>query len=267
MVRLRSNAAAEAPDQGNGDASLETIEVRLKEAEEENTRLQRLAEYRSMFLSRLGHELRTPLTSILGFAEILISQEELTDSQRGFCERIQNSAHQLSAILNQLSDLTRLEKGKCELVLEELSIDELLRDSCTALSLQARKQAVELHHQTGSNVSLIVSDRVKLRQVVYNFIVYAIARSPRDAQVIVQAGENANGILITIADEGTPLAASANLGELDLSDNCSGYSELGLALARQSVELLGASLTFENRASRGLLISILLPLAAVEPPT
>jgi signal transduction histidine kinase len=60
-------------------------------------------------MAHLAHELRTPLTSILGFSEILLSQEKLTDAQRNFCERIQNSAHQLQRSLNQLAELSRLD--------------------------------------------------------------------------------------------------------------------------------------------------------------
>lgn len=60
-------------------------------------------------MAHLGHELRTPLTSILGFSEILLSQEQLTDAQRNFCERIQNSAQQLQRTLNHMADLSRMD--------------------------------------------------------------------------------------------------------------------------------------------------------------
>jgi signal transduction histidine kinase len=60
-------------------------------------------------MAHLAHELRTPLTSILGFSEIMLSQEELSDAQRNFCERIQNSAHQLQQTLNELAELSRTE--------------------------------------------------------------------------------------------------------------------------------------------------------------
>jgi len=60
-------------------------------------------------MAHLAHELRTPLTSILGFSEILLSQEELTDAQRNFCERIQSSAQQLQRTLNDLAELSRSE--------------------------------------------------------------------------------------------------------------------------------------------------------------
>src|SRR3979411_1376288 len=104
------------------DSSLDDLRRQKTILEQQNQKLQQVAEYRSAFLARLSHELRTPLTSILGFSEILLTQEELTEAQRSFCERIQNSARQLQASLNQLSDLSRLEAGRSELQREEFSL-------------------------------------------------------------------------------------------------------------------------------------------------
>src|SRR2546423_14761240 len=81
----------------------------LEQLKEENRKLLDLAEWRSASMAHLAHELRTPLTSILGFSEILLSQEQLTDAQRNFCERIQNSAQQLQRTLNHLADLSRMD--------------------------------------------------------------------------------------------------------------------------------------------------------------
>jgi signal transduction histidine kinase len=88
------------------DSALQRINAELAE---QNRKLRELFEQRSASLSHLSHELRTPLTSILGFAEILLSQEQLTPAQRNFCERIQNSAHQLQHTLSQLSEVSRVE--------------------------------------------------------------------------------------------------------------------------------------------------------------
>ena len=81
----------------------------LDQLKEENQKLRDLAEWRSATMAHLGHELRTPLTSILGFSEILLSQEQLTDAQRNFCERIQTSAQQLQRTLNHMADLSRMD--------------------------------------------------------------------------------------------------------------------------------------------------------------
>jgi len=269
MARSRSNAVAHAAENDArviDDASVDDLRQRVAALEEEKQKLQQLVEYRSMFLSRLAHELRTPLTSILGFSEILISQERLTETQQGFCKRIQNSAQQLQLTLNQLADLARLESGRSKLQREEFSLEDLLRESCAALARQARKQDVRLSYEAPSELPPIVSDRIKLGQVVYNFIAYAIARSPEAAQVTIAAKEEARGFQIRIEDEGELIADAARF-EMDLTRGRAGCSELGLAIAKQNVDLLGASLKIQNRPSRGLQISIFLPAVAPDTPT
>ena len=91
-------------------------ELRLRNAalEKENMELRLEARARAANLAGIAHELRTPLTSILGFSEILLGQEHLTEAQRGFCERIQNSAQQLRASLNRLSELYRRQGARSE---------------------------------------------------------------------------------------------------------------------------------------------------------
>ena len=91
------------------DSSIELLEKVNADLKEQNRKLRELAEHRSASIAHLAHELRTPLTSIIGFSEILLTQEALTDAQRNFCERIQNSAHQLQDSLVELGELSRLE--------------------------------------------------------------------------------------------------------------------------------------------------------------
>jgi signal transduction histidine kinase len=108
MASTNSRGAAPAKRRNSRTTNLSITEeaARLKE---QNQQLLDLTEWRSASIAHLAHELRTPLTSILGFSEILLSQEELSDSQRNFCERIQNSAHQLQRTLNELAELSRTE--------------------------------------------------------------------------------------------------------------------------------------------------------------
>ncbi|HEX3145744.1 MAG TPA: histidine kinase dimerization/phospho-acceptor domain-containing protein [Pyrinomonadaceae bacterium] len=105
-VNSRSVAATKRRRSTQDGNSLEDENARLKA---QNRELLDLTEWRSASMAHLAHELRTPLTSILGFSEILLSQEELSESQRNFCERIQNSAQQLQRTLTELSELSRVE--------------------------------------------------------------------------------------------------------------------------------------------------------------
>src|ERR1051326_538283 len=101
-----SDSVGSAPEVTPSPSS-EALDERIAALESENLKLRGLAEHHSASVSHLTHELRSPLTSILGFAEIMLSQEKLTDAQRNFCERIQSSAKQLQRTLNQLSELSR----------------------------------------------------------------------------------------------------------------------------------------------------------------
>lgn len=207
--------------------------------------LQQTTKYRSLFLARLAHELRTPLTSILGFAEIMLSQEKLTDAQRGFCERIQSSAHQLQSSLNQLSDLARLEAGQTKLSEERIALDETLRDVLPALARSAEKRRVRLRSAAADDLPIVTSDRARVRLVIYNLLAHAISRSPEGAVVMAEAKAVPDGVAISITDSGDPIAHPARIGILDADDN-SNTGELGLSIARQNVEILGGSITASN---------------------
>ena len=232
----------------------------IESLEKENQELRRTNKYHSLFLSRLAHELRTPLTSILGFSEIMLSQEKLTDAQRGFCERIQSSAQQLQASLNQLSDLARLESGQTHLASDKISIAETVRDVLPALARSAEKKRLKLVFDAGEDLPLLISDASRVRQVIYNVLSHAIYRSPDAATITVRANAASEGVVISIRDSGDPVSQPSRIGILDADDNSS-TGELGLLIARQNLEILGGSISAGNFES-GVELLIHLPLHA-----
>ncbi len=242
---------------------------RGRELESVNRELRHVAHYRSLFLARMSHELRTPLTSMLGFAEILVDYEKLTDTQRRFCEKIQSSGMQLQTSLNQLVDLSRLEAGQSELFLHEFSLREALRESCAAVSRLAHKQRVQIDCQPSAELSTIVSDEGKLRQVLYNFFAHAISRSPAEQSVKVRAEPQTPArFLITIEDEGErPRDLSRIFEPIDItapSQEATSMNELGLVIARRLIDVLGGTVHLDNSAPRGLKVSIELPARPTE---
>ncbi|HEV3468195.1 MAG TPA: HAMP domain-containing sensor histidine kinase [Pyrinomonadaceae bacterium] len=232
--------------------------------EEANRELQRVSRYRSLFLARMSHELRTPLTSILGFAEILLDHEDLTGSQRRFCEKIQSSGFQLQASLNQLVDLSRLEAGQTELFLHEFSLRETLRESCAAVARLAQKQGVKLECASAPEVGGLLSDEGKLRQVLYNFLAFAIGRSPAGGRVTVTAAPaDGERLRVEISDQGEPLTDPAHLFDpVDVdapSERGTNMNELGLAIAHRLLHALGGHVTLRDAEPRGLHVTLNLP--------
>ncbi len=257
-----SETASEENTNERVEILIDALKQRSSELEEANRELRRVSHYRSLFLARMSHELRTPLTSILGFSEILLDQEQLTEPQRRFCQKIQDSGLQLQSRLNQLVDLSRIEAGQTELFLQEFSLRETLRDSCAAVARQAQKQQVKLDYELASDITTIVSDQGKLRQILFNFISWAVSRSPADQSVKVSARVDEPALLsIQIEDSGEPLKNLANV--FDPEENSSSgevnINELGIIIGRRLIELMAGNVALRNRDSNGLEITITVP--------
>src|SRR5262249_20432616 len=179
------------------------LQRRTADLEQANRELRRISHYRSLFLARMSHELRTPLTSILGFTEILLEQEQLTEPQRRFCQKIQSSGLQLQTSLDQLVDLSRIEAGETELFLQEFAVRETVRDSCAGVARLAQKQHVKVDYSIAPELNTIVSDEGRLRQVLYSFLAWSVSRSHSGQTVSLKAELNGTGQLrFQICDEG-----------------------------------------------------------------
>jgi len=256
------SSAAALNSQERVDLLIRELRKRTAELEEANRELRRVSHYRSLFLARMSHELRTPLTSILGFSEILLDQEELTDSQRRFCQKVQDSGLQLQASLNQLVDLSRIEAGQTEVFLQEFSLRETVRESCAAAARMAQKAQVKIDYEVAPEITTVVSDQGKLRQTIFNFIAWAVSRSPAGETVMVTVDVDANGMLaIRVKDNGE--VPSDTLRAFDPDRGTMGHepniNELGIIIGRKLLELMGGTVVLENCAPSGLQATIRIP--------
>jgi len=257
-------AATGAATEPNSREELLIAELRKRtaELEEANRELRRVSHYRSLFLARMSHELRTPLTSILGFTEILLDQEELTDTQRRFCQKVQDSGLQLQASLNQLVDLSRIEAGQTEVFFQEFSIRETLRESCAAAARMAQKQQVKIEYELAPDISTIVTDQGKLRQTLFNFIAWAVSRSPAGESVRINIEGDSDGMLLfKVIDNGDTRADLANVfdPEHGSANHEPNINELGIIIGRKLLVLINGSVTLENLVPRGLQAVIQIP--------
>ena len=256
------NAAAEESPHQRVEVLIDELRKRTAELEEANRELRRVSHYRSLFLARMSHELRTPLTSILGFSEILLDQEELTETQRRFCQKVQDSGLQLQASLNQLVDLSRIEAGHTEVFVQEFSLREALRETCAAAARMAQKQQVKIDYEVAPEVTTIVTDQGKLRQTLFNFIAWAVSRSPAGEAVDVTADTDGQGMLwIRVIDNGEARADTANIFDPEHGSPARepNINELGIIIGRKLLELIGGKVSLENLVPRGLAATIQIP--------
>lgn len=240
---------------------VEQLKLRSAELEAANRELRRVSHYRSLFLARMSHELRTPLTSILGFTEILLDQELLSETQKRFCKKIQDSGIQLQTSLNQLVDLSRVEGGQSEVFLEEFSLNDTISESCRALARQAHVHQVTLEYELGENVTTVVSDRGKLRQILYNFLAWALSRSAAEQRVYLYADVTNEALLdLRIDDSGPPIADLSRVFDPEeRGTREADINELGILIGHRLLEVMSGSVTLQHRDEGGLRILMQLP--------
>jgi signal transduction histidine kinase len=246
---------------------IEQLQQRTIALEEANRELRHISHYRSLFLARMSHELRTPLTSILGFAEILLDQEKLTETQQRFCQKIQNSGLQQLASLNQLVDLSRLETGPAELFVHEFSLADTLRDTCAAVGRLAHKNDIQLEYDLAPGATTIVSDQSRLRQILFTFLSWAVSRSSSGQRVTTYA-ELLDGptLRVQIEDQGDAIKDMSRVFDPEESPRAgkTDLNELGIIVGRRLVEMMKGVVTLQNLEAGGLRTSLQLPAGPVK---
>jgi signal transduction histidine kinase len=257
-----TNEQTKAADDERIAHLIEQLQLRTVELEEANRELRHISHYRSLFLARMSHELRTPLTSILGFAEIMLDQEKLTEAQRRFCQKIQNSGMQLLTSLNQLVDLSRLEAGPAELFFQEFSLPETLRETCGAVSRQALKREVRIECDLAPEITTIVSDQGRLRQALYTFLAWAVSRSQEGQCVNVKTRVvDGTSLRVQIDDQGESIKDMTRVFDPEDSPRAgkTDLNELGIIVGQRLLEMMKGTVTLENRDPTGLRTLIEVP--------
>lgn len=239
-----------------------------------NTELQRLDEVKSAFVSIAAHELRSPLTSILGYLELLLGGDagDLNLQQKDYLRVIEYSAQRLVQTSNDLLDVTRIEAGRLEMVLQptdlvavaELAVRQLLPQ------LKAKSQQLTLHAPARLPLALCDADRA--RQIIGILLGNANQYSPPGTAIVLSLCEaDAAGFLqITVSDQGIGIAPEERASLFRPFFRASSATQpgasgsgagLGLYIARSLVDLHGGRIWFDSVPGKGTTFYVTLPSA------
>lgn len=236
---------------------------------------------KSAFLATMSHEIRTPMNGVLGMVEVL-AQSHLTHYQTDLVKTIRESAMALLNIIDDILDFSKIEAGKLEMEHVPVSIADIVESLCNSLVMVAANKGVDLSLFVSPEVpERVLSDDVRLRQVLYNLIGNAIkfssGQSKRRGQVSIRTELITNEPLrvsFRIADNGIGMK-SETLRELftaftqaELSTTRRfGGTGLGLAICKRLVELMDGEIHVDSQYGSGSTFTIELPfkLAAQQP--
>ncbi|CAD5924934.1 Sensory/regulatory protein RpfC [Planktothrix tepida] len=245
-----------------------------------NAELDRATRLKDEFLANMSHELRTPLNAILGMSEGLQDGvfENLSEQQKQAVNSIDRSGNHLLALINDVLDLAKVESGKLELQLAQVSINYLCTNSVTFVRQQALKKNIQLTTEIPKRLEDIVVDEFRIRQVLINLLNNAVKFTPDGGSVKLEvkviSSTPQNLLQFSVIDTGiglTPENASKLFQpfiQIDSSLNRQ-YSGtgLGLALVRRLVELHQGTVGVTSELGKGSCFMVCLPYVVSKAPT
>ncbi|MEA2647104.1 MAG: hypothetical protein QOE92_2187 [Chloroflexota bacterium] len=275
MVRVIVNQAAISIENAKlyqqMSSQMGRIADQNKELEDANVQIKEVSRLKSEFLANMSHELRTPLNSILGFSEILKDNlaGELTPEQRvESLEAIHASGEHLLQLINDVLDMSKIEAGRMDLMLEEFVVDAAFREVFTVVKSLAGRKGIELSVLVEPEDLTVYADKGKVKQVLYNLLSNAIKFTPEGGSIFVDGKlrKDANDLLVTVTDTGVGIPSEhidKIWGEFYMIQGEHQKQKgtgLGLALVKKLVELHGGAVEVSSEENKGTTFSFTVPM-------
>ncbi|XHS76960.1 ATP-binding protein [Burkholderiaceae bacterium UC74_6] len=232
--------------------------------------------HRSLSVSRLTHELRTPLNSILGFAELMLSQRDapLPEAHEGYVQQMVQSGKHLIRLIDGLLDLSKMEAGLAHLRMVSVDVVEVIEEASRLILPLA--QARELHVQFTPIMGeprWALADRTRLLQVVLNLLSNAVKynRHGGTVEIAIQEDVATGRLCIAIGDDGPGIAPHHRqelfkpFQRLGKEAGAVQGTGLGLAITNKLVHLMHGDINVESTLGVGSRFTVSLPGAPAAP--
>jgi cell cycle sensor histidine kinase DivJ len=221
---------------------------------------------KSRFLAAVSHELRTPLNAILGFSDILLGEyfgKLANERQREYVGLVRDSGAHLLSVVNTMLDMSKIEAGHYELMLEPFDIGASIRSCEAMLGLQAKTKGVTLTSRIQRGLDEIVADQRAIQQILINLVGNAVKFTDAGGAISIDASVRDGVLTLSVSDTGIGIPAERleSLGQpfvqiqSDYTRRFEGTG-LGLALVKGLVALHGGDFAIASQPGEGTIITI-----------
>jgi signal transduction histidine kinase/CheY-like chemotaxis protein len=239
--------------------------IKAKDKAEESDRL------KTAFLANLSHEIRTPMNGIIGFSQLLTSSEATSDEKTEYKSIIETSCKQLLGVVNDIIDISKIESGIIEVKKQTVNLNNLMNELNSFSSLSAKSKGIQLELYTGldDDNSYILTDDVKLHQILSNLIGNALKFTSYGS---IKFGYSVKERFLEffIFDTGIGISMEKQdkifdrfIQEDDGIARKYGGTGLGLSIAKAYVEKLGGRIWVLSRENIGSKFFFTLPFESI----
>ena len=230
--------------------------------------LRRASRLKDHFLQNVNHELRTPLTAIVGWTDLFMEESLDEKTLRKGLSQVRQSARVLLALIDDLLDLARMDRGSLALDRKPVSLPDVIQRSIDTVRMMADGRLVSIiFAPPPSSMSLVRADPLRLQQILWNLLANAIKFSRRHGRVVVRVERDPERYLVSVEDDGIGIPAGELSHVFERFRQVDGSPTrqhagmgIGLALARSLVELHGGTIWADSIVGKGSRFTFTLPI-------
>ncbi len=247
----------------------DTFNSMADQLEQSFARQKQLEQARRDLIAAVSHDLRTPLTSIRAMIEALADGVVSDpDTVQRYYTTIRSQIESLSALINDLFELSKLETEHVKLEREPVNLNDLLSDVIETMQAQARTKEVAISGTFSAELPMVQAEFDKIERVLYNLVQNAIQHTPAQGSITLSTRLESAGIQVDVADTGEGISSDVLpyvfdqffRGEKSRSRETGGTG-LGLAIAKRIIEAHGGKIWVESKVGQGSRFSFTLPIS------